>query len=140
MEVWKMIVDLISKADLVSREELESIGGIAASVIADETPKDAPIVVAGCGPRLRIYCLYGEEAIIADGSSEEELSWEPTAGDWRMYLPTSGEEIEWMKSELGKRTNRITAYNFEKEQPGTDRVPSPWASDLAIDIEAFKRL
>lgn len=67
-ETWKIIVDLLaSNSDSLARSELLSVVGVASSLIASEAAKDSPIVVYGSGPRIRIYCLYGEDAIVGDG-------------------------------------------------------------------------
>src|SRR5207245_209921 len=81
---WKFIQRLISEVGSDARKELDRVAGVAASLIADEAPKDHPIVVSGSGPRLRVYCLYGEDAVTGDGNNEESLTRNPTAGDWRM--------------------------------------------------------
>jgi len=137
-EVWAIITDLIAAPDAPAQKDLAAAAGVGASTIADETPKEAPIVVAGCGPRLRIYCLYGEDAISGEGSNEAALNWDPTEGDWMMWLPASKEDIAWMKAELGKLTPRITAYDSEAEEPGEKAEPS--RASLSINLEAFKRL
>jgi hypothetical protein len=53
-EAWAVIVDLISEQGSAARKDLEAVSGIASCLIADETPKESPIVLAGAGPRLRI--------------------------------------------------------------------------------------
>jgi hypothetical protein len=40
------------------------------SLIAAEAMRDSPIVVHGVGPRLRVYCLYDDEAILGEGVSD----------------------------------------------------------------------
>jgi hypothetical protein len=137
---WRVIEDLISTAGSDARKELDRVAGVAASLIAEETPKDHPIVVAGSGPRLRMYCLYGEDAITGDGSDENTLSWDPTAGDWRMSLPAAADDIKWVKAELAKHSKRITAYNLEKEKPGDEVETEGRSASLSVDHEAFNRL
>lgn len=137
-EVWAIIADLIAAPGAPAREDLAAASGAAASTIADEVPKEAPIVVAGCGPRLRIYCIYGEDAISGEGSNEAVLSWDPTEGDWMMWLPASKEDLDWTKAELEKRTPRITAYDPEAEEPGDKTQAS--RAEFSINLETFKRL
>ncbi len=119
-ETWNRIVTLISNATSLGRQELDAVGGIAASVIADEIPKEAPVVVTGNGPRLRVYCVYGEDAVIGDDCDEAELSWIPAEGEWRLFLPCAKEDLEWIRNALQQRSTRIVAYDAKK---GT--IPSP---------------
>ena len=37
--------------------------------------RNSPVVVHGVGPRLRVYCVYDEDAILEEGVSEEPLAW-----------------------------------------------------------------
>lgn len=140
MEVWRFVEDLISQANSEAWKELERVAGVVASLIAEEAPKESPIVVAGSGPRLRIYCIYGEDAVTGEGSNEAALTWDPTAGDWRMWLPASGEDIDWVKGELGKLSKRIMAYNFEEEEPGSNADAEGARPALTVNLEAFRRL
>lgn len=113
-ETWQRIVSVISQSDSQARRELETVGGIVASVIADEIPHNVPIVVIGNGPRLRIYCVYGEDAVIGDECDEEALAWHPTGGEWKLFLPCAAEDLEWVKDALAQRSSRIQAYEAEK--------------------------
>src|SRR3546814_5263395 len=68
---WTAIVDLLTQGKTGdARTELLAVTGVAASVIADQAPKDAAITVTCDGPRTRIYCLYDDDAI--EGSRSEE--------------------------------------------------------------------
>ncbi len=139
VETWKFIVNLISATSSGVRRELEAATGVAACMIADETPGVAPIIVAGCGPRLRIYCLYGEDAITGESSNEAEVTWNPTAEEWTLWLPAPSEAIGWVRAELAKCGRRILAYDPEEEEPSTTPKREGLA-ELGTNIEAFKRL
>ena len=130
VDTWRFIVSL-------ARRELEAVGGVAACLIADEVPKEAPIVLAGSGPRLRIYCLYGEEALTGEGSNETDLTWDPTVAEWMMWLPTAGEDLEWVRTQLAKVGKRIVAYDPEREKAGS-ALPSGDRVEVAINVDAFK--
>jgi hypothetical protein len=87
LDTWAAIVDLLApRAGSDSRRELDSVAGIASSLITREA-MTAPIVVYGCGPRVRIYCVYNEDAITGDAASENKLAFDATDGDWHMSLP-----------------------------------------------------
>ena len=137
-ETWRLIVDLITAKSAAARPELLAAEGVAACLIADETPKDAPIVVTGSGPRLRVYCLYGDEAITGDSASEESLTWDPSKGEWQVSLPVSAEELPWVKASLKKLGSRVVAYDAESGERAS-ALPDERKSELRVDVEAFKR-
>jgi hypothetical protein len=140
-ETWDLIVDLISKSQSASRTELQKVTGVAASLIADEIPKEAPIVVAGNGPRLRVYCIYGEDAVVADDCDESSLTWNPAEGDWRLFLPCPGEDLEWVRGCLQPLSRRIIAYDAskvvlpEEESKPTETVKATFS----VNVEEFMK-
>ena len=138
VETWRFIVDLVALSDSDAWKLLSAAEGVVGCLIADETPKDAPIVVAGCGPRLRVYCLYGSDAIAGDDSDEEGLTWNPTEDSWQMWVPVSAEDHEWVSSALKKLGPRIVAYDPQREEPGVETRASARAQ-LEVNEEAFKR-
>ena len=82
LATWTAIVDLLTKGQIgAARTELLAVGGVAASVIADQAPKDAAIVVTCDGPRTRIYCLYDDDAIDGGDANEDALGFDPLKGD-----------------------------------------------------------
>ena len=88
LQTWDAIVELLTQGkDGTARSELRAVAGVAASLIADQAPKSAPIVATCDGPRTRIYCLFDEDAIDGDDANEEVLGFEPLKGDWGVSLP-----------------------------------------------------
>src|ERR1035437_9708602 len=85
-ETWTVITNLLAPADGEGRRELAHVGGVACSLISSEAPAKDAIVVWGNGPRVRVYCLFGEDAITGDDKAESSLATCPTDGDWRMGL------------------------------------------------------
>ena len=75
------------------RVELDGIAGIASALIAEEYTRDAPIIVSGVGPQLRIYTLHGDQAIEADFSEELALSHTPTTGAWNLSFPCADDDL-----------------------------------------------
>ena len=107
---WHAIVALLSQGkNPTAAAELEAIGGIAASLIADAAPREAPIVVTCDGPRTRIYCTYDDEALDDSGSSENALGFDPLKGEWHVSLPCLADDLEWVQRALARATTRITA-------------------------------
>src|SRR3546814_12957859 len=87
-QTWTAIVDLLTQGNTgAARSDLLAVSGVAASVIADQAPKDAPIVVTCDGPRTRIYCLYDDDALDGADANEDLLGFDPLKGDCRLSLP-----------------------------------------------------
>lgn len=108
LETWAAIVALLApKAGSEARRELEFVAGITSSLITREA-MSSPIVVYGCGPRVRIYCVYNEDAITGDAANESKLAFDATDGDWHMSLPCPADDLDWVVGALAKKTKRIT--------------------------------
>ena len=136
---WTTIVDLLApEADQTARAELLAIKGIACSLIASEAMKDAPIVVYGAGARVRIYCLYGDDALTGENANEDKLVSSPVDGDWKMSLPASESDLEWVQAALKEKSTRITArdLNTEVEEMSEESTNS---KSVSINREAFFR-
>jgi hypothetical protein len=138
-ETWEAIINLLAPAETAARKELKLITGIACSLITREAMKSAPIVIHGCGPQLRFYCIYHEDAITGDSANEGQLTFNPTAGEWAMSLPCPKEEMEWVQGSLLKKTKRITARDQEEQFESGNQEKSSDAN-VTLDKEAFFRL
>ena len=139
VDTWSAIVKLLApKAGSAARKELESIAGIASSLITREA-MSAPIVVHGCGPRVRIYCLYNEDAITEDSANEKELGFDATDGDWLMSLPCPSDDLSWVSNSLAKKSERITARDQAEPYDSEDSASSQAQSSKAasLNMEAF---
>lgn len=110
-DTWQCIIDVLTAAVSGSapRSELESVMGIAASIITEKSPGQAPIVVLGGGPRVRVYCLYDESALEADAQNEAPLSFDPLEGDWKISLPCPADDLAWVSAALQRKTQRVLA-------------------------------
>jgi hypothetical protein len=140
LDAWQVIVDLIAPIDGAARRELLGIEGIASSVISTESPKDAPIVVRGKGPRVRMYCLYNDEAISGGDASETALADCPTDGEWAMSLPADADDVAWLKVALAKKTVRVTVRDKgEALDDSEEKSDKADAMEAAINMEAFLR-
>ncbi len=123
---WDVVVNLLTCGQAGDRRrELEAVAGIAASLIAEQAPKDAPIVATCDGPRTRIYCIYGEDALDAGAGNEAMLGFDALAGDWQVSLPCPEEDLAWVQASLKKKSSRIVArsvkdgFVVEEEQKAT---------------------
>lgn len=138
-ETWAAIVDCVCKSNAQSRKEFENITGEASALIASDIMKEHPFVMVGAGPRLRVYCLYDEDAISGDDKNEDPLGWDPTEGDWAAYLPCTPEGLDFFKGTLKKKTSRILCYDA-KEGILEQEQPEARSERLTIDVEGFKKL
>lgn len=136
-QTWELIADLLAPdSESDARRELEKAAGVACSSISSEATKDAPIVVWGVGPRVRVYCAFDEDAITGDGVNETALSRCPTDGDWSMSIPCLPEDVNWCKEKLASITRRITARSRD-DDIDDDRSSESTASGLSINVEEF---
>lgn len=140
-ETWDLIVGLLAPKASGARDELVRVAGVASSLIASEACVGSPIVVWGSGPRVRLYCLFGDDAITGDDANEQAFSSAPAAGDWSMSLPCPAEDLEWVKAALAKQSSRATARKVGDAVPAdVEETESEGAATSAsIDKGAFFR-
>jgi hypothetical protein len=138
-QTWDRIVLLLAPAlGSAARAELAKASGVACMSIASEAIKDAPIVVWGSGPRVRIYGVFGEDAITGDSINEDGLVSTPTDGDWRMSIPCTPEDAAWCRKRLGELSRRIAARSLDEDVDDGDRADAaPAAAALSIDVGEF---
>ncbi len=138
---WSVITELVTKPGSDARQELVDIEGVASCLIAEESLKTDPCVVFGSGPRLRVYCLYDDQAIAGEKASEGVLTFTPTEGDWRMSLPCAADDLAWVQKSLRERSTRVTAREAGTAVEGeeTSAAASAAAPTAVINREAFLR-
>ena len=135
---WSMVVDLLTQGKKgAARTELLSVAGVAASVIADQAPSDAPILVSCDGPQTRIYCLYDDDAIDGSDAKEDPLGFEPLKGDWRVSLPCPAEDLLWVRGALKRHSARITARDPAAPVSTSKSSHGPKAQALVLDPKGF---
>ncbi len=121
-----------------ARTELLAVAGVAASLIADQAPRDAAIVVTCDGPRTRIYCLYDDDAIDGGDANEDPLGFDPLKGDWAVSLPCAAEDLAWVQAALKKHSVRITARDSaETTATKQDGTAASTSSGLVLDTKGF---
>lgn len=140
-EAWQVIVDLLAPRASDARDELLRVEGIASSLIASQAMKDAPIVVYGSGPRVRVYCLYDELAIEGETANEQKLASLPTEGDWSMSLPAPTEDLKWVQDSLKKRSSRVKARDMAEPvaAESSEEEDGQKSSGATVNLEAFNR-
>ena len=135
---WAAIVDLLTQGKTNdARAELLAVAGVAASVIADQTPKDAAITVTCDGPRTRIYCLYDDDAVEGSDANEGALGFDPLKGDWSVSLPCLADDLAWVQGALKKQSTRITARDLNAAASGANEVATAKSQTLVLDPKGF---
>lgn len=138
LETWTAIVDLLTKgAASPARAELLVVGGIAASVIADQAPKSSAITVTCDGPRTRVYCLYDHDAIDGADANEDALGYDPLNGDWRVSLPCLSDDLAWVQAALKKHSSRITARDRDDAVKDAGNAATAAMQTLTLDPKGF---
>lgn len=138
-DVWDAIVNVIAADSDAVKQQLKSITGVIASIISDETPANSPITIIGKGPRLRVYCLYGDDAL-GDEANEAALTWKPFESEWEVYFPVEEVDYDWVTKELQKKHTRFKTFkagekiNGEEDKAAADRTDSGF-SQLSINTE-----
>lgn len=136
LQTWDAVIELLTQGkDGDARTQLKAVAGVAASLISDQAPKDAPIVATCDGPRTRIYCLFDEDAIDGSDASEHALGFEPLKGDWAVSLPCPTDELIWVQAALKKSSNRITARDMAQGIATDGQATN--AQALSLNLEGF---
>ncbi len=139
-QTWEMIVALlVPDGKSPVRAELMAASGVGASVIASEATGNDAIVVYGDGPRIRIYCVFGDDAIAGEGVNEDPLVSIPTAGKWEMSLPCLAEDLDWTQKKLKNCSSRITARTVGSDVPDQTKNSSTKSVEAAVDLGEFFR-
>jgi hypothetical protein len=134
-ETWQIIIDLITGRRSVDVQQLRHASGVMGSIITDLHPAKRAILIEGVGPQLRIYLRYGVKAV-EEGGQVDSLTWNPTAGDWAMYVPCDAENMGWVKESLAETSSRIRVFDVNGPEHGEDqeREPAPGSgAELVVD-------
>lgn len=140
-QTWAKIVELVAPdPNSPARKELALAAGVACSSISSEATKDAAIVVWGGGPRVRVYCLFDEDAITQDDVNEDPLPKSSTEGDWKMSIPCLPEDVAWSKAKLASVTSRITARSMDDDVADEEEPKAAVAaSSMNINLSEFMK-
>jgi hypothetical protein len=139
-QTWSEIVGLLTQGRTgEARNELVAVSGIASSVIADQAPKAAAIVVTCDGPRTRIYCIYDDHALDDSEGNENPLGFDPLKGDWHISLPCQAEDLCWVQDALKKRSVRITARDLATAVSDNENAGTAKGAPLVLDPQEFLR-
>ncbi len=136
-ETWARIVEIIAPdPESPARKELAKVAGAACASIASEASKEAPIVIWGGGPRVRVYCVFDEDAITQDGINEDALPKSPTEGNWRMSIPFLAEDVSWSGASLAAASRRVSARSADDDVADEEPMAAS-ATPLSINLAEF---
>ncbi len=137
-QTWEKIVELLAPdPGSAARKDLTAAAGVACSSISSEATKDAPIVVWGGGPRVRVYCTFDEDAITRDGVNEDALLKSPIEGDWQMSIPCLPEDLAWSRAKLAAVSSRITARSVDDDVADDKAAAGNAAPPIEINLGGF---
>jgi hypothetical protein len=138
VETWQKVTEIVSARDSDARAELENVTSVAATLIAEEHTKSVPITISGGGPLVRIYTLHGDEAIEADLSDEDDLTFDPTEGDsWLLSLPAAGPDLAAAEGLLADAPH-VEVRDVEQAERSAAAAKSA-IGELALDLEELAR-
>jgi len=137
-QTWARIAEILAPdAESAARRELANAAGVACASISSEATKDAPIVVWGGGPRVRIYCIFDEDAITQDGVNEDALPRSPTEGAWQMSIPCQPEDVKWSHAKLASVSSKISARSFDEDVEDDQPVAAASAPSIGVNLGEF---
>ena len=137
-KTWSLITDMLAPDQGSARSELQAVNGVASAIISSEAPKDDPIVIWGDGPRIRIYCLYGEDALVPDNKIEDSFARCPTGGDWHLSLPSFEDDLPWVQEELKRTGKRVSARKLGEPVDSSNESDRS-SENLQINKDVFFR-
>jgi len=123
-ETWSTVIGLIAMAGSDHVEQLESASSVLGALLSEEHYSSRPLTLAGEGQRLVIYFVYGLDAVAAD-TDVEPLGWNPTAGDWHLYVPCAPEHLNWATKLLSARATRIVVHELDDDLTARRGVGQP---------------
>lgn len=130
---WDAILDLVTGADSVDRDQLNAATSAMSDVITEEHAGANPIVFSGSGPQLRLYLEYYEKAL-SRGDDIDALHWTPTDGDdWSVQVPAIKDDVKWLNDLFSTNAPRFKAYDIAVGFSGEETEKSDQAAALDID-------
>lgn len=137
-QTWTRIVEILAPdAGSAARAELQRAAGVACASIASEATRDAAIVVWGGGPRVRVYCIFDDDALTGDNANEDALAKPPTEGDWKMSIPCLPEDVPWSSKQLAAVSSRISARAMDANVDDEDSDAKVATSARSINLAEF---
>jgi hypothetical protein len=137
-ETWDVVMSILAPdATSPARAELKKVAGVACSSIASEGALNDAIIVHGHGPQIRIYCVFGDDAILGEGVDESPLKESPTEGDWKMSIPVPKEDLEWSQRKLKSDSTRVSARSLGESLEDENEKSAAVVAAISINVSEF---
>jgi len=135
-ETWAAYKKLVTASGSVDAGQFDAAATVMTSLITDEAFRDEPLTLTGVSHRLVVYLLHGHDALEA-GAAIDKLAWNPTAGDWTLFVPCPEEQYDWAKKTLAVRAPRFVVLKPGEEVKEQEGATAEAA--LGVNWEMFGR-
>lgn len=137
-QTWDTICVLLAPdASSDARKELVKASGVACAAIASEATRDAAIVVWGGGLRVRVYCLFDDDAVTGDDKNEDALPTSAVQGDWKMSIPCLTEDVAWSQRKLSGSCTRVLARSMDDDIEDAAKTDAANTAGFSINMAEF---
>lgn len=130
---WKKLCDLVTGKDSIDIKQLENAASVMYSLIADEIFQENPVTMVGVSYRLIIYLRFRHDAL-EEGDDVDDIQWNPTAGDWKMYIPCDEGNFDWVSKTLGERAPRMIVHKQDERPYDKDDAKSKSTKSEELEI------
>jgi hypothetical protein len=135
---WAKYKTLVTGKSSVDVAQIDAAASVMTSLITDEAFKDRPLTLTGVGDRLVVYLVHGQQAL-ETGDAADPLNWNPTAGEWRLFVPCPDDQYDWARKTLAARAPRLMVLRREEEI--REEAPQNEIRKTTVDVnwEALRR-
>lgn len=137
-ETWAKYKALVTGSGSADSTQFDAAASVMTSLITDEACKERPLTLTGVGNRLVVYLRHGQEALEA-GGDVAPLNWNPTAGDWRLFVPCPEDQLAWAKKTLSARASRFVVLGPDEEIPDDASRADRGKATVEVNWEAIGR-
>jgi hypothetical protein len=138
VDTWAEYKKLVTGTESVDMGQFDAAASVMTSLITDEDFKDEPLTLTGVGDRLVVYLLHGHDALEA-GASIDKLAWNPTAGDWKLFIPCPEEQFDWAKKTLATRAPRFVILKPGEKVKEEEKDAGVAKAGVDVNWEVFGR-
>lgn len=136
-DTWAVIVDLLASTDDAMRAELETAGNVAAMLISEEHSAEAPMLLSGCGPQVRVYTIHGDEAVDGGSANETALTLTPSES-WELKLPATGPDLALAASAVCN-LDHVMIYDPAADGASQEQASHAGRRDrIHVDLDALE--
>ena len=135
---WTEYKKLVTGAGSVDVGQFDAAASVITSLITDEGFKDEPLTLTGVSHRLVVYILHAHDALEA-GANIDKLAWNPTAGDWKLFIPCPEEQYDWAKKTLATRAPRFVVLKPGEKVKEEEEDADTAKAAVDVNWEVFGR-